>query len=47
MLKYNTMHVEYMTILWLLKHVRGAIMFHIGIAMCHWIRLRTSTNYYY
>jgi hypothetical protein len=47
MLKYNTMHVGYMTILWLLKHVQGAIMFQIGIAMCHWIQLIISTNYCY
>jgi hypothetical protein len=40
MLKYNTMYVEYMTILWLLKHVGGAIMFqnwdfHVSLDPAH------------
>jgi hypothetical protein len=32
-LKYNTIHVKYVTILWLLKHVGGAILIQIGSAM--------------
>jgi hypothetical protein len=47
MLKYGTIHVEYATILWHLKHVGNAIMIQIGSAMYHWIRLKTRTNYYY
>jgi hypothetical protein len=42
--KYNTIHVKYVTTLW---HVGGAILIQIGSAMCHWIRLLTSTKYYY
>lgn len=48
MLKYGTIHVdyiEYVAILKLLSYVGGAEMIH-GSAMCHWIRLNINTNFF-
>jgi hypothetical protein len=33
MFKYGTIHVEYVTILWLFKHMGGATMIQIESAM--------------